>query len=161
MLCIAINRLMPKISISRKAMPPNDMINIPRTRKMAPFYWRYFHNHLFAYQQWTDIGSDKGLAPNRRQAIIWTDDWLVYLRTYASLGLITYCFQSKMAAILRATFTNARPWQECWTNKSKMTQFAGIRLCHQAPWVHRKVYVVYKAKHKAGWVPGSPFTNMV
>ena len=33
------------------------------------------------------IGSDKGMAANRRQAIIWTNDGLVYWRIYASLGL--------------------------------------------------------------------------
>ena len=32
------------------------------------------------------ISSDNGLVPNRRQAIIWTNDCLVYRRTYASLG---------------------------------------------------------------------------
>ena len=33
------------------------------------------------------IGSDNGLAPNRRQAIIWTNGGLVYGRIYASHGL--------------------------------------------------------------------------
>ena len=33
------------------------------------------------------IGSDNGLAPNRRQAIIWTNGGLVYWRIYASLVL--------------------------------------------------------------------------
>ena len=32
------------------------------------------------------IGSDNGLAPNRRQAIIWTNDDPVQRRIYASLG---------------------------------------------------------------------------
>ena len=31
-------------------------------------------------QQFSSIGSDNGLAPNRRQAIIWTNDGLVYRR---------------------------------------------------------------------------------
>ena len=33
------------------------------------------------------IGSDNGLAPIRRQAIIWANDFFVYWRIYASLGL--------------------------------------------------------------------------
>ena len=37
--------------------------------------------------QYTSIGSDNGLALNRRQAIIWTKGGLVYWHMYASLGL--------------------------------------------------------------------------
>ena len=37
--------------------------------------------------QYASIGSDNGLPPGRRQAIIWTNDGLVYLCIYASLGL--------------------------------------------------------------------------
>ena len=37
--------------------------------------------------QYGSISSDNSLAPNRRQAIIWTNDGLVYLRIYVSLGL--------------------------------------------------------------------------
>ena len=32
------------------------------------------------------IGLDNGLAPSRRQVIIWTNDGIVYRRIYASLG---------------------------------------------------------------------------
>ena len=32
-------------------------------------------------------GSDNGLSPNRRQAIIWTNDGIIYLRIYASLAI--------------------------------------------------------------------------
>ena len=38
---------------------------------------------------WTIIGSDYGLAPNRRQAIIWTNDVLstdAYMRQSASMS---------------------------------------------------------------------------
>ena len=38
-------------------------------------------------RQYVIIGSDNGLAPNRRQAIIWTNDDLVHWRIHASLGL--------------------------------------------------------------------------
>ena len=37
--------------------------------------------------QYALIGLDIGLVPNRWQAIIWTNDGLVYWRIYASLGL--------------------------------------------------------------------------
>ena len=37
--------------------------------------------------QYSSIGSDNGLAPNRRQAIIWTNDVTDCRRTYASLYL--------------------------------------------------------------------------
>ena len=45
--------------------------------------------------QYVTIGSDNGLAPNRdnglapnrRQAIIWTNDGLIYWHIYASLSL--------------------------------------------------------------------------
>ena len=37
--------------------------------------------------QYGSIGSDNGLAPNRRQAIIWTNVGMLYRRIYASLGL--------------------------------------------------------------------------
>ena len=34
------------------------------------------------------FGSDNGLAPNRRQAIIWTNVGMLYWHIYVSLGLI-------------------------------------------------------------------------
>ena len=37
-------------------------------------------------QQYSNIGSDNGLASNGRQAFVWTNDRLVYWRIYASLG---------------------------------------------------------------------------
>ena len=37
--------------------------------------------------QWSSIDSDNGLAPNRRQAIIWNNDGLGHWCIYASLGL--------------------------------------------------------------------------
>ena len=36
--------------------------------------------------QYVSIGSDNGLAPSRRQAIIWTNVDPVYRRIYAALG---------------------------------------------------------------------------
>ena len=43
-------------------------------------FWSNFHSNA-------NIGSDNGLAPNRRHAIIWTNDSLVYSRIYALPGL--------------------------------------------------------------------------
>ena len=42
-------------------------------------------------QQFASIGSDNGLAPNRRQAIIWTNDGLVYWRICVTWS---GCFQT-------------------------------------------------------------------
>ena len=37
--------------------------------------------------QYSGIGSDNGLAPTRRQTIIWTNDGLSYRRIHALFGL--------------------------------------------------------------------------
>ena len=55
--------------------------NIVPERKAA-YHWKSY-NLLHD----SSIGSDNGLAPNRRQAIIWTNGDLDYWRIYASLGL--------------------------------------------------------------------------
>ena len=59
--------------------------------------WFEFHWHLFptTQLQQASIGSDNGLAPDRRQAIIWTNDNIIhwhththtYIYIYASLSL--------------------------------------------------------------------------
>ena len=41
---------------------------------------------LIPNQQQANTGSDNGLAPVRRQAIIWTNDGKDYWRIHASLG---------------------------------------------------------------------------
>ena len=41
---------------------------------------------LRSIQQYSSFGLDNGLAPSRRQAIIWTNDGLLYLCIYAYLG---------------------------------------------------------------------------
>ena len=41
----------------------------------------------WSHLQYDSIGADNGLALNRRQAIIWTNDGQVYWRIYASLCL--------------------------------------------------------------------------
>ena len=38
-------------------------------------------------RQYVSIGLDNGLVSNRGQAIIWTNDGLLYWRTYVSLDL--------------------------------------------------------------------------
>ena len=54
------------------------------------FQWTLFR---WVQLKYASIGSDNGLEPTRRQAIIWTNDGLVYWRKYASLGLreLTHC----------------------------------------------------------------------
>ena len=54
--------------------------------------------------QYVIIGSDKGWAPNRRQAIIWTSDGLVYWCIYASLGLNELIWREILRAFNVAVF---------------------------------------------------------
>ena len=71
------------------------MDDIIRTSFSSVFSWKKmlefrlsFHWSLFpGVWQYSGIGSDNGLAPNRRQATIWTNDVLGYWRIYALLGL--------------------------------------------------------------------------
>ena len=49
------------------------------------FQWILFLKDQFDYKD--SIGSDNGLAPSRRQAIIWINDGLIYWRIYASLSV--------------------------------------------------------------------------
>ena len=48
-------------------------------------------------KQYSSIGSDKGLAPTRRQAIIWNNDGQftdAYMRPSASMSMEGYLFNS-------------------------------------------------------------------
>ena len=62
------------------------------------------------------IGSGNGLAPNRRQAIIWTDDDPVHWRIYAALGgdeLINHWWPSfSLVFFVQASFDNYKT--KCW-----------------------------------------------
>ena len=64
---------------------------LPRRHfQMHFFYWKYVnfdYDFTAVCSQGSIIGSDNGLAPARRLAIIWPNDGLVYWRIYASLGL--------------------------------------------------------------------------
>ena len=56
--------------------------------KMFYFDWNWIEIRSWLYnQKFTNIGSDNGLAPNRRQAIIWTNDGLDQWRIYALISL--------------------------------------------------------------------------
>ena len=77
-------------------------LHIETETKWLPFF-RYFEKHFLEWKlrnlkenlieisslgsnwQWCIIGSHNGLVPNRQQAIIWTDDGLVYV-TEEALG---------------------------------------------------------------------------
>ena len=52
----------------------------------------YFYSNFIVFSQGSNwhcgsIGLDNGLAENRQQAIIWTNDGLIYWHIYASLSL--------------------------------------------------------------------------
>ena len=79
--------------------------HIEAKTKWPPFSRRHFEMDLLEWKcmnfyenftevcslgsdsQLTSIGSDNGLVPNRRQAIIWTNDGQFYRRIYASRSL--------------------------------------------------------------------------
>ena len=61
--------------------------------------------------QYDSIGSDNGLSPVRRQAIIWTNDALGYWRIYASLNLNelkSFLMWDKDSSILQSLYHG------CW-----------------------------------------------
>ena len=56
--------------------------------KCLNFYWYFTKDYSRGCNWWyTSVGSGNGLAPTRRQAIIWTNDHLVNSCIYASFGL--------------------------------------------------------------------------
>ena len=66
--------------------------------------------------QYSSIGSDNGLAPTRRQAIIWANDDPVQRRIYASLGLneLTHRGRDKMDIIFQTTFSSEFSWMKMY-----------------------------------------------
>ena len=56
--------------------------------------------------------SDNSLAPNRRQAIIWTNADPIQWRIYAALGGdgLIHWGRDKMLAIFQTTFSNGFSW---------------------------------------------------
>ena len=72
----------------------DKMATISQTTFSNAFSWMKisefrlkFHQSLFLKAQlkwYSSIGSDNGLAPNRRQAIIWTNDSPIHGRIYAA-----------------------------------------------------------------------------
>ena len=65
------------------------------------FYWSLF---LRVKLTITSIGSENGLAPNRRQAIIWTNTDLIHWRIYVALGG-DELIQNHLALSKRYSFT--------------------------------------------------------
>ena len=51
------------------------------------FEFRFIFHWILSNLLLVSIGSDNGLSPSRRQAIVWINDGLVYWRIYASLVL--------------------------------------------------------------------------
>ena len=72
---------------------------------------------LVSKWQYVIIGSDNGSAPNRRQAIIWTNGGLVNWRIYASLSLNEFsgyngiCMLRNMINVLYKSLLSQ---QSCW-----------------------------------------------
>ena len=64
----------------------------------------------------SSTGSDDGLAPVRRQAIIWTNHGLVQWRIYASLGL------SELKLFIGTTEIVPRDGV-CWMRRERQTGF--------------------------------------
>ena len=69
------------IMISLRFVPKGIINNIPSSVQIMA--WRRSASNW----QYSIIGSDNGLAPIRRQAIVWTNDGLVWWHIYASLVL--------------------------------------------------------------------------
>ena len=69
--------------------------------KLLDFKW-YFIEMCSLWSNWQNvtISSDNGLVLNRRQAIIWTNEDLVYWRIYASLGLSELTHRDKFTVIM-------------------------------------------------------------
>ena len=68
------------------------------------------------YWQYAIMGSDNGLAPNRHQVIIWTNDGVVYWCLYASVNVneLTHWGRDKMAAIFQTMFSNSFSWMKMY-----------------------------------------------
>ena len=62
----------------------NDIFRLVFSHKMVVFWSKC---HSGPIKKTSRFGPDNGLAPKRRQAIIWTNDGLVFWRMYESLGL--------------------------------------------------------------------------
>ena len=92
--------------------------------KTAAFFTNDMFKHIFLNEdiwislgsnwQYDSIGSDNGLAPSRRQAIILTNADPIHWRIYVALGgdeLTIDWGQDKMVTILQTTFSDADPTQ--------------------------------------------------
>ena len=75
-------------SFNSSPPPPHPTPHTPRTGKMGRHFRLHFHEWTVLYfestfaEQYLSIGSDNGLAPIRRQAIIWTNANQVHWRIY-------------------------------------------------------------------------------
>ena len=92
--------------------------------KWKPFNFEQNFIEIFSLQsnrQYLSIGSVNGLAPNRRQAIIWSNDDPVHRRIYASPGVneLTHWGRDKMDAISQTTFSSAFSWMKMFEFRLK------------------------------------------
>ena len=62
-------------------------------------FWFKFHWNVLLWSNWqwtvVDFGLDNGLARNRRQTIIWTNDGLIHLGVHVSLSVdaLVFCIE--------------------------------------------------------------------
>ena len=132
-------------------------------RKLLHFKWYFIVMCPFgANLQYVIIGSDNTLAPNRRQAIIWTNDGPVYWRIYASLGL------NKLKWPLYSYKKHEQETSMKW-NPSLSTAPGGDKSCRATMpaaldkfllkeywwhlWVHKQLDVSWVKKKSWRWFP--------
>ena len=111
-----------------RAQASNSYLISPST-KWPPFPWRHFEMHFHEWKflyfelnftqvcsqgsnsQYPSIGSDNGLAPIRRRAIIWTNVDPVHSRIHASLGLNELSWSKQADHIQHISINPGYPWQ--------------------------------------------------
>ena len=84
------------------------------------------------------VGLDNGLAPNRRQTIIWNNDGLVYWRIYASLGLDELNLQDTQQVMTKQSMQLSYRFSE--KKSSNMKQCYLIHKCNPCGYITRHNY---------------------
>ena len=96
--------------------------------KMYKFRLKFHWILFLRVQQYSSIGSDDGLASTRRQAIIWTNDGLVYWCICASLSLNEL---TKPNMILSERCHNHGVPRKQWVKKNTLKNFSITYI-----WIH-------------------------
>ena len=110
------------------------MLSHKNTLISIEFHWSW----LLQSKRWcVSVDLDNGLAPNRRQAIIWTSDDLVYWRIYSSLGI--------SVSVILLILNSIKTW---WNNRVCICMFFFYFITHDVDifgWYvsHTKTNVTY------------------